>query len=170
MKTIALTLRKFTPHDFEDYFRLVGNARVMAMITERALPKDEAMDDFNDRLSRNSIAQDYGYYKITDAASRAFIGLAKLEVEQADSGEAELGYILLPEYWGQGIGSRVAKQLVDRDRKLPGLKRLFAIIDPNNIRSRKILINNGFVSEAVRNFDGLPGELLVLGFVSKKKV
>lgn len=168
MKTIELTLRKFTPHDFEDYFRLVGNARVMAMITERALPKDEARDDFNDRLSRNSIAEDFGYYKITDAASGAFIGLAKLEVEQADSGEAELGYILLPEYWGQGIGSRVAKQLVGRARKLPGLKRLFAIIDPNNIPSRKILTNNGFVSEVFRDFDGLPGELLVLDFNRSK--
>src|SRR5690606_7466208 len=111
-----------------------------------------------------SIAEDYGYYKITEAASGAFIGLAKLEVEQADSDEAELGYILLPEFWGQGIGSRVAKQLIDRARELPGLKRLFAIIDPNNIPSRKILTNNGFISEAFRDFDGLPGELLVLDF------
>lgn len=164
MKTTALTLRKFTPHDFEDYFQLVGNAQVMAKITERALPRDEAKTDYENRLFRNSIAEDYGYYKITNAASGAFIGLAKLEVEQADSGEAELGYILLPEYWGQGIGSRVAKQLVDHARKLPGLKRLFAIIDPNNIPSRKILINNGFLSEAFRDFDGLPGELLVLDF------
>ena len=168
MTTTALTLRKFTPHDFEDYFRLVGNARVMAMITERALPKDEAMDDFNDRLARNSIAKEYGYYKITDTASGAFIGLAKLEVEHANSGEAELGYILLPEYWGQGIGNRVAKQLVHRARKLPGLERLFAIIDPNNIPSRKILTNNGFVSEAFRDFDGLPGELLILNFNRQK--
>ena len=168
MKTIALTLHKFVPHDFEDYFQLVGNARVMAKITERALPRDEAKTDYENRLSRNSIAQDYGYYKITDTASGAFVGLAKLEVEQAHSKEAELGYILLPEYWGRGIGSRVAKQLVDRARELPGLKRLFAIIDPNNIPSRKILTNNGFVSEAFRDFDGLPGELLVLDFVQKK--
>lgn len=86
MKTIALTLRKFAPHDFEDYFRLVGNAQVMAMITERALPRDGAKTDYESRLSRNSIAEDYGYYKITDAASGAFIGLAKLEVEHANSG------------------------------------------------------------------------------------
>ena len=168
MKTTALTLRKFTPHDFEDYFRLVGNAQVMAKITERALPEGEAKEDYENRLSRNSIAEDYGYYKITDAPSGAFIGLAKLGVEQADSEEAELGYILLPEYWGQGIGSHVAKQLIDRARKLPGLERLFAIIDPNNIPSRKILINNEFVSEAFRDFDGLPGELLVLDFMPKK--
>src|SRR5690606_38027269 len=159
MKITALTLRKFTSHDFEDYFLLVGNVQVMAKITERALPPDEARDDFKNRLSRNSIAEDYGYYKISDAASGAFIGLAKLEVEQADSEEAVLGYILLPEYWGRGIGSRAAKQLVDRARTLPGLKRLFAIIDPNNMPSRKILINNGFISEAFRDFDGLPGEL-----------
>lgn len=47
MKTVELTLRKFAPHDFEDYFRLVGNAQVMAKITERALPRDEAKEDFD---------------------------------------------------------------------------------------------------------------------------
>ena len=35
----TLLLEKFTPQDFDDYYRLVGNADVMAMITERALPE-----------------------------------------------------------------------------------------------------------------------------------
>jgi len=168
MKITVLTFRKFEPRDFEDYFLLVGNAQVMAKITERALQKDEAKEDYENRLSRNSIAENYGYYKITEAASGAFIGLAKLEVEQADSNEAEVGYILLPEYWGQGIGSRVVKQLIDRALRLPELDRLFAIIDPDNIPSRKILTNNGFVSKTFRDFDGLPGELLVLDFNRSK--
>lgn len=157
---ITLLLKKFTPEDFDDYFRLVGDGNVMAMITERALPRDEAMEDFEQRVSRNAIAEDFGYYKITDAASHAFVGLAKLE--HAGNDDAELGYILLPEYWGRGIGGRVAKQLIDRARTLPGLESLYAIIDPQNIPSRKILTNNGFVSKAFGDFGGLPGELLVL--------
>ncbi|OTW77740.1 GNAT family acetyltransferase [Bacillus thuringiensis serovar sumiyoshiensis] len=37
---------------------------------------------------------------------------------------------------------------------------LKAIIDPNNIPSRKILLSVGFTSEKVREIDGLPGEIL----------
>lgn len=163
---MKLAFKKFTPDDFDDYFRLVGDGTVMAMITERALPRDEAVEDFEQRVSRNGIADDFGYYKVIDADSRAFVGLAKLEVEHAASIEAELGYILLPEYWGKGVGGRVAKLLVDRARTLPQLASLYAIIDPLNVPSRKILTNNGFVSKAFQDFDGLPGELLVLNLRS----
>lgn len=37
---------------------------------------------------------------------------------------------------------------------------LKAIIDPNNISSRKSLIHVGFITEKVCEFDGLPGEIL----------
>ncbi|PJK14863.1 hypothetical protein CO613_04080 [Lysobacteraceae bacterium NML07-0707] len=40
------------------------------------------------------------------------------------------------------------------------LERLFAIIDPANIASRKILVRHGFVHQAFQDFDGLPGEVL----------
>ena len=36
-----VALEKFDRQDFDDYFGLVGNPEVMAMITERAIPADE---------------------------------------------------------------------------------------------------------------------------------
>ena len=44
--------------------------------------------------------------------------------------------------------------------KQTDIKVLKAIIDPNNIPSRKILINIGFTYEKVCEIDGLPGEIL----------
>lgn len=41
----------------------------------------------------------------------------------------------------------------------PDLTRVYAITDPNNTASRKILINNGFTSEEVGVVDGLPSEV-----------
>ena len=55
----------------------------------------------------------------------------------------EQGYKLLPEHLIQGIANRVA-----------GL-----FINPANIHSRKILINNHFV-KASRDFIGLPDKVL----------
>ncbi len=155
-----ITLEKFGPQDFADYQRLVSNPKVMAMITERAIPADEAQRDYEKLLADNALHPELGHFRVLDALDRSFIGLGKLAVERAEAEQAELGYILAPEYWGKGIASRIASLLVARAEKQSALRSLFAIIDPANIPSRKILINNGFVSKQFKDFDGLPGEVL----------
>lgn len=157
---MEIVLKKFSPRDVDDYFRLVGDAKVMAMITERAIPFEEATRDYDKMLKANSIHPDFGYFRVLDASDQRFIGLGKLEVLHANMDKAELGYMLLPENWGKGIGGKVANLLANRARLTPGIRGLFAIIDPANISSRKILLNNGFVSKEFKDFDGLPGEVL----------
>ena len=154
-----IALKKFGPQDFPDYFRLVSSPVVMAMITERALPIDEAQRDYERLLADNALHPQLGHFRVLDDHG-TFIGLGKLAVETAEADQAELGYILSPEYWGRGIASRIANLLVARAECQPTLRSLSAIIDPANIPSRKILINNGFVSREFRDFDGLPGEVL----------
>lgn len=156
---MRITLEKFGPQDFGDYLRLVGNAEVMAMITERAIPAEEARRDYDKMLANNALHPELGHFRVLDGSGN-FLGLGKLEVESADTDRAELGYILAPEYWGKGIASRIAALLVARAERQSTLRSLFAIIDPANIPSRKILINNGFTSKEFRDFDGLPGEVL----------
>ena len=153
-------LEKFGPHDFDDYFRLVSDPKVMAMISERGIPADEARQDYADLLANNDIHPDMGQFRILQRKTSHFIGLAKLAVSAENRETAELGYMLLPEYWGQGIGGRIASMLVTRAEAQPDIRSLFAIIDPANLPSRKILINNGFVSREFKDLDGLPGEIL----------
>lgn len=157
-----LILAKFTQNDFSDYYRLVGDEKVMAMITERAIPLKEAQTDFENELKKNEIHPDFGIFKILNQENGVFVGLAKLEIQTSDSTEAELGYMLLPEYWGKGIAGKIAKELITFAGQQKQLTRLFAIIDPKNLPSHKILINNGFVHQEYKDFDGLDGEILVL--------
>ncbi|TYR32180.1 GNAT family N-acetyltransferase [Sphingobacterium phlebotomi] len=159
-------LEKLTPMDFPVYFSLVGDEEVMAMITERAIPLEEAKSDYEKRMLENQFHNDFGHFKIIQEKSGDFIGVGKLEIETLDSTEAELGYMLLPKYWGKGIASEVAGRLIDVARKHNFITKLFAIIDPKNIPSRKILTNNGFVSKEFADFDGLPGEVLELVLIS----
>lgn len=159
---INVKLEKFTEGDFDDYFRLIGNDRVMAMITGRALKEDEARVRFESLLGYNQLNAHLGTFKILDTETNEFIGLAKLKINHANDEEAELGYALLPDYWGKGIAGKVGKQLIEVARSQTDIAMVFAIIDPNNLASRKILVNNGFVTRAFRDFDGLPGEVLEL--------
>lgn len=68
--------------------------------------------------------------------------------------------MILPEYWSQGIGNRVARRLIEMAENQPKLRSLFAIIDPANLPFRKILMNHGFVFREFKDFAGLPREVL----------
>ena len=63
-----IKLEKFHAQDFDDYFQLVGNEEVMAMITERAIPTEEAERDFQLLLANNQLHPNFGHFKILDAS------------------------------------------------------------------------------------------------------
>ncbi len=152
-------LKKLLPDDFVFFYALTGNEKVMAMITERALSKEEALKKFNYFLENNELHKSFGSFKVLEVLSSKLLGFAKLEITKEKPEEAELGYMLLPEFWGNGFGSEIAETLLEVATSDSNLTRVFAITDPNNVASRKILINNGFASEEVGEIDGLPSEI-----------
>lgn len=155
-KMNKLRLGKFTEDDFEKYFTLVSNASVMAQITERAIPLEEAEVNFQRLLERNGKYELFGSYKVFD---NDYIGLGHVSVNEDNPKEAEIGYMLLPAYWNKGYGTLIAGELVEL-AKQTNVSLLTAVIDPENIPSRKILLKHGFTSEKVCEIGGLPGEIL----------
>lgn len=154
-----LKFTKFTVNDFELYYSLVSNEKVMAMITEKAIPLEVARDKFNKVVKRNELFDKYGSFKVYNNATNEFLGSGNITVNKDNDNKAEIGYMLLPKYWGKGFGSQIANTLVKRAMD-GGLKKLTAIIDPNNVASKKILMSLGFKSLKVCEIDGLPGEIL----------
>jgi ribosomal-protein-alanine N-acetyltransferase len=59
-----ITLEKFGREDFDDYFRLVGDAAVMAMITERAIPADEARRNYRKLPADNALHPELGHFRV----------------------------------------------------------------------------------------------------------
>ena len=152
-------LEKLSPQDFESFYALTGNEKVMAMITERPLSKEEALKKFNYFLENNKLHKSFGSFKVLETGSSKLMGFAKLEIKKEKPEEAELGYMLLPEFWGNGFGNEIAEALLEVATTDPNLTRVYANTDPNNLASRKILINNGFASEEINELDGLPNEV-----------
>ncbi len=160
MRVMKITLRKFQETDFDSYYQLVGDLRVMKMVTERAFDLNEAKEDFAKLLQNDQIDERFGHFMMINSNTNEFIGLGKLSIEDRKTERAEIGYLLLPKFWGKGIGHKVARILVEMAVSTK-LKHLYAIIDPKNVASRKILEKQGFVFHEYKSFDGLPGEILV---------
>ncbi|MDL2297980.1 GNAT family N-acetyltransferase [Synergistaceae bacterium OttesenSCG-928-D05] len=157
--SMPLAFIKFTENDFLDYFRLVSDIRVMAQITERAIPEAEARADYERLLAENSRHEDFGSFRVVDTDSGDYIGLARISLNETNPGEAEIGYMLLPEYWDRGYGRKTVAQLLEVAEKT-GLEHLTALIDPENGASKKLLTNNHFYSTFVGMQDGLMSEFL----------
>ena len=155
----GIYLEKLLPQDFESFCALTGNEKVMAMITERPLSKEEALKKFNYFLENNKLHKSFGSFKVLEVGRSKLLGFAKLEITKEKPEEAEIGYMLLPEFWGRGFGNEIAEHLLEMARLNPLLKRVYANTDPENTASRKILLKNGFTSEGIGELGGLPNEV-----------
>ncbi len=62
---------------------------------------------------------------------------------------AEVGYALLPAFWGQGLASEATAALVAYGFETLDLHRLEAELDPRNEASARVLARQGFVKEGL---------------------
>ena len=149
-----LIFNHYTFSDFEDYFQLVSNIDVMKMVTGRPDEESEARERFENMLSDNVKNLIIGRFKVTLKRNGSFVGHAKLEMTKKN--EAEIGYLLMPEFWGKGYGSEIAPSMVNLGKQIEDIHTLVAIIDPENVASQKILMNQGFEWDYDGNYHGLP--------------
>ncbi|WP_338540112.1 GNAT family N-acetyltransferase [Paenibacillus tundrae] len=160
-----MNFMKYTEPDFADYYALVSNSEVMKQITERAFPEQEAKEEFGSMLDYN-LNNDTGFYRVSSKEGNG-IAYAKLIPDEANPDRAEIGYMILPQHWGQGHGTSIAARLIIK-AQAAGISELYAVIDPTNAASRQILLRQNFVSTWVGDYDGLPGEILELSLRAKR--
>lgn len=155
-----LIFRKFDREDFIRYLDLVGSYEVMKQITGKTLTKNQALRRFREIILINKRYFEIGYYAVSLRRTKQFIGLGKIVLTNGN--EAEIGYSLLPEFWGKGYGSAISEKLVSHSRKVPFIKQLTAIIDPENSASKRILIKSGFILDKVCKIGSLVAEIYYL--------
>lgn len=142
MNSERLIFKHYTTADFDDYFQLVSNAEVMKMITGRPLLEIETHERFEPMLKTNQAFPEIGHFKISLKSNGSFVGHSKLEM--IEKNEAEIGYVLMPEYWGMKYGTEIAKTLIKIGKEFEVIHNLLAIIDPENTASKRILEKQGF--------------------------
>jgi ribosomal-protein-alanine N-acetyltransferase len=79
-----------------------------------------------DRIQRHFQKHEYGFYAVDDISTgkwMGFIGFQHVRFEASFSPAIEIGYRLLPQYWGKGIGTegglaclKYAKEHLDFDQ------------------------------------------------------
>lgn len=60
---------------------------------------------------------------------------------------SELGYAMLPAYWGRGLMSEAVAAVIPHGFDVLGFHRISAITDPRNAASNALLLRHGFKQE-----------------------
>ena len=129
--------------DYAYFSQLVFNEQVMKMNMGRVFTEEEAKGFFSFLLEYNS-ANEQGGAHLVYTPDGVFLGIGNLWVRD---GTGEIEYMILPQFWGKGYATEVAGTLVGLARKVPGVKIIRGMTDPENIASIHVLLKNGFEFE-----------------------
>lgn len=148
IETERLVLRRTTLEDANDYFALRSNAKAMKHIckplqasveeTKTLICKINEMINFNEGIS----------WAVCFKNQTKMIGSISFHRIEKDHYRAEIGYMLHPDYWKQGIISEAVKAIIDFGFNELKFHSIEAHIDPTNSGSEKVLQKNNFKKEA----------------------
>ena len=128
-----ITIRKIQPGDADALYRLLSDPAAMRYLEP---PFDRAQAE--DFLRRAGLAEPPLVYAAEE--NGIFIGYVIYHAYDAES--VEIGWVLLPDYWGCGYASALTDRLIDRAQQEQ--KSVVIECAPAQEATRRIAIKKGF--------------------------
>jgi RimJ/RimL family protein N-acetyltransferase len=154
LRTERLILRRWRHSDREPYARLNADSRIMEFMP--SLLSHAESDLLIDRSERHFRQHGFGRCATELAQNGSFIGSIGLAIppfSAAFTPCVEIGWRLFPDYWGEGLASEGAREVVRYAFEVLGLESLVAFTVPANVRSRRVMEKLGMVHEPTEDFD-----------------
>lgn len=149
-----LQFDELTDADAEFILKLTNSEAWLRYIGDRGVRSlDDARRYIEDGPRRLYREHGYGLWRITRADASAPMGLCGLVRRDSLPGP-DLGFALLPDFWGQGYAREAARATLDFAREHLSLRELFAISQPNNAASLALLERLGFRHIETMGIDG----------------
>lgn len=161
---MRLEYSKFKEEEYLLYHELTSNEKVMHHIKGRTLTTVEIKKRFQKVLNLNKRYVRPGVFVVRDLDTKDYVGLAKATVYA--KGEIEIGYAIMPSYWGNGLGTEISETMVNYSRSIRKAKTIVGITDPANIASKRILEKCGLSFFEEKLIDGLPGAVFKMNLSS----
>jgi len=149
--TQRLSLRRFTPDDLEFLCRLNADplvTRYTGGTKDRAKSEEMLHVRIIDYYEKHP---GLGIWMTVERASGASVGLHLLNHIQGEA-HIQVGYQLLPPYWGRGYATEMARAVLRYGFEALRLPRIVAITDLPNVDSQRVLLKIGLHRHGERAF------------------
>lgn len=148
LKTDRLLLREFTPNDLEAIYAYESDPVVVKYVCYGPSSKNQCEQELAFHIAQQSM-QPRVYYHLALILHRQnrLIGWCGLKIANPTNREAELGYALHCNYWGQGYATEAAATLLGFGFQHLHLHRIVATCHPDNQGSIGVLEKLGMSFE-----------------------
>jgi RimJ/RimL family protein N-acetyltransferase len=148
IETDRLLIREITFDDLNGMFELDSDTEVHKYLGNdlvKSIDESEKIIAFiRQQYSENGI----GRWVMIEKESDNFIGWTGFkfisETINGHTGYYDLGYRMMPRYWGKGYATESAKACLTYGRETLKLKPIYAMADAENTVSKNVLIKTGF--------------------------
>jgi RimJ/RimL family protein N-acetyltransferase len=138
-ETQRLILREFTENDAEAFMRLTSDPLITRYTGDRgSVTVDEARRDLCTRPIADYRRYGFGRWAVVLKSGGEPIGFAGLKYLD-DLKAVDIGYRLLPSYWGMGLATESSLPAIAYGFDTLGLDRIIGLVDPENVASAKVL-------------------------------
>jgi len=171
IETERLILRGFTMDDIDAVYKLRTDRDIMKNIYKDPMQTRQEAIEMIKKMNDDYASYNGVNWGITIKPNPTIVGGVGFWRIIREHYRAELGYSLLPPFWGKGYISEAVKAVLDIGLGPLNLHSIEANIDPVNLASAKILEKNGFVKEGYFKedffFHGEFFDTLTYGLVKK---
>jgi RimJ/RimL family protein N-acetyltransferase len=155
--TGRLILRRFTLDDLPAFYELCSRPEIIRYAQSMPLASlEDARAMMHAVPFKDYETYGYGRFACVWKDSGDVIGFSGVKYVP-EIGETELGYRFMPEFWGLGLATEAGRASIEFARSDLGLRRLVAMVHPENLASANVLIKLGFAVERQLRYSGLPG-------------
>ena len=154
IRTQRLLLRTWQEADFEPLVTMGSDPRVMEFFP--SLMSREDTGAMLDRIRTHHETHGFGYWAVEIPGITSFAGFIGLAVPRFDAHFTpcvEIGWRLMPEYWGQGLASEGAHATLEFGFARVGLSEIVAMTAVSNVRSRRVMERLGMTHDPADDFD-----------------
>jgi len=157
LATERLVIRPYREDDATALHEVFGSPEVMKWTPS---PPSKSVAETAQRLARTRAftarqSPGMGLWALELRKTSEFLGQVGLFPVEGKGPEVEVAYELAPRVWGHGYGTEAARALVDYGFGELRLRRIVALILPDNARSRNVASKCGLILEGPGRFYGL---------------
>ena len=138
-----LRIRSLEKRDFELFRDLQSNVAVREFLGGIVEP-ERIESKFNEFLNSITLG-DFHFVVEVDESKSGIISLSK----HIDSGEVELSFQFLPQFWGEGIARQSCEQVINKAFHELKASKVVSETQKRNIRSRAMIEKLGMVQLSV---------------------
>lgn len=150
MKTIEadrLVLRPMTTEDAEFILALLNEPSFIKNIGDRKVRTlDGAKAYITDGPVASYAKNGFGLYLVELKETHEAMGMCGL-IRRNTLQDVDIGYAFLPKFWSKGYAFEAAMAMKQHARDVIGLKRMVAVVDPQNLSSIHLLEKLGMKFE-----------------------